>query len=303
MLIVLHGQDSFRIHERARALRQAFIEKYDPKGLNVSAVDLKDVDVAVLHQQLSSQGLFSTKRFVVLRGLEGMPRSIAAQLLRDCTTLPDDIIVVCIIPTISELQSELQNTIKQSAKVELYDELDSTAMEQWIRKRLSAVNVAITEPALLYFFQAVESDLWLVSSVIAQLVHVGETITPEIIRRYVTSPLDDNIFHFTDALAKKETELALRLLHEQLQSGTSPIYILTMLARQIELLMQVKETPTTTPGHPYAVQKARQYAQHFDLAELQRLHSELVELDWQLKRGGHDPAVVLDRWVIKATTT
>lgn len=302
MFIVLHGQDSFRLNERYHILRQAFIDKYDEQKLNVSSVDLATADIATLHQQLSHQGLFSSKRFIGLRGIEAIKAKSAAQLIQDLAALPDDNIVVCLVPDLEQVSPELQTAITASARVEAFPELDPTGVERWLRQRLAAAKVNVTLPALQYIAQAVGHDLWLAHNIVVQLQHSGETeITPEIVQRYLHSPLDDNIFHFTDAIVLKNSTLALRLLHDQLQSGAQPTYVLAMLARQIMLLLQVKENPKTALGHPYAIHKAQQHAQRFSLSQLGTLHNALAELDWQCKSSALDPGVLLDRWVLHAT--
>lgn len=333
MLIVLHGSDSFRITERYQKLRQAFIEKFDPQQLNVVAVDLHEADIATVHQHVRHQGLFVQKRFIGLRGIEQVSAKTLEQLIPELATLPDDSIVVCLIVDFEKLSDELKTLFQQHAKIESFPALNRAEVERWVRQRMamrvratqpaadqssasavaaaakpisssSSVSPSLTTPALHYLVEAVGNDLWLADNVIAQLVQVvgDAAITPEIVQRYCASPLDENIFHLTDAIAMKNSAQALALLHDQLASGANPSYVLTMLVRQIELLLQVKDSPTAAVGHPYAVRKAQQHAQRFSMKHLHQLHDQLAELDWQLKQSRHEPAVLLDRWVVRATT-
>ena len=77
---------------------------------------------------------------------------------------------------------------------------------------------------------------------------------------FVTSPLDDNIFHFTDALSARNAATALHLLHDQLESGANPFYIVTMLSRQITILLQVKAGGAAASKlHPYVQKKSAQH--------------------------------------------
>lgn len=302
MLIVLHGPDSFRATERLLTLRQAFIDKYDPGQLNVLNLDLTEVDLGTVHQHLSSQGLFATKRFLCLRGLEIVKTKAASQLVQELTQLAEDTIVVCRIKALKDLVPELQAVIKASARVEDFSDMDQATLERWLRQRLASAHVTITTPAFRTLVEGVGHDVWLAAGLITQLAHVGTSVTPEILQRYLTSPLDDNIFHFTDAIAKKQRAVALRLLHDQLQAGAQPTYLIALLARQLMLLLQVKENPQGVAGHPYAIQKAQQHAQHFECDQLQRLHTGLTELDWQFKHNSLDSVVWLERWVVQAST-
>ncbi len=303
MLIVLHGQDSFQLHERFGVLRRAFVAKYDPNELNVINLDLASLTPETLHQHLSLQGLFSAKRFIGIRGFEKITSSLANQLQNDLTMLPADSIVVCCIPKLEDLPKELQQIIKQNAKLETFAEMNNKEVERWLRQRLAAGHVTISAAAFTELAMAVGKDLWLANNLINQLQALHSPITPAMVQQYVRSPLDENIFHFTDAIATKNTAQAIRLLHEQITVGANPFYLLTMLARQMELLLQAKASPTDLTGHPYVVQKTKQHAKRFSLEQLKQLYLELVKLDWQFKQTNYEPLVLLDRWVIKATGT
>jgi DNA polymerase-3 subunit delta len=113
------------------------------------------------------------------------------------------------------------------------------------------------------------ADPWLLANVIDQLASYCGTreATEKDIREFTQNSFDENIFHFTDALGARDTKRALELLFDQLQSGSHPLYILTMLIRQFRLLLAASLHPTAGAeefgAHPFAFRKAKEESRKF----------------------------------------
>lgn len=75
----------------------------------------------------------------------------------------------------------------------------------------------------------------------------------------------------------------LPLLHQSIASESAE-FVLLMLARQIRLLLQVKDNDPALKLAPFMLAKLRQQAQRFSLTQLLNLHHQLYQLDQQLKR-------------------
>jgi DNA polymerase-3 subunit delta len=96
-----------------------------------------------------------------------------------------------------------------------------------------------------------------------------------------------------------------------LDAGEAPLYLLAMLARQIRILIQVKDLQGRGLGkneiagelrlHPYVVEKGMAQAWNFSLSQLEAAHHNLVETDWAIKTGGLEDLVALDLLVVNLT--
>ncbi|MFA5995637.1 MAG: DNA polymerase III subunit delta [Patescibacteria group bacterium] len=303
MIIFIHGTDTFRVHERVLALQAAFRKKFKQASCQLNQFEAKQLTEETLRKILLTPGLFAIKRFVLIKNVLALPNKLEALF---CTTLQrsnPDTIIVCTAEQLPKTVTPLTKLLLASKTIEAYSLLKPVELNTWIKKRCALQQVTITPDAIIFLTQSLGNDLWLLHNTIVQLTHYTKTITLETVRLFVLSPLDENIFHFTDALAERNTAKALRLLHEQLSGDVNIFYLLTMMARQISLLIQVKEpTSDTKTIHPFVLKKTQQHAQHFSLTTLLNLHKDITTIDAQLKSQPVSSKLLLDRFVIRCTT-
>ena len=294
----LWGPDSFRLHERLVALRQGFVSKYDQQSVGLETIAAAELDAQALPSKLLSGGLFTTKRCIVLMDVFKLKAPAAEALLNLLPQCGPDTIIIATSPELQKTASPLQEALLKADRVETFPLLDSTQLAQWLKERVRIVQAQIEPAASHFLVQAVGSDTWRLQGLLEQLVHYDKNITLANAEQFAASPLDDNIFHLTDALSERQAKVALKVLHDQLADGANPFYILTMLARQITILIQVKAGGDAAKAlHPYVQKKAAQHAQRFSLEQLTRLYGKIVRVDEQLKTTSLEPSVTLDKLV------
>lgn len=298
MILFLYGLDSFRIHERLVALRAGFAKKYDAAGFGIETLHGKEIIADTLPSKLLSNGLFTQKRCVVLTDIFAVPDKTVAVLVPLLDRLGEDTILIVTAMELPKAASVLRDRLLQADKVEAFALLDDTGISRWLTQQVRQANVKLDPAANHYLVHAIGSDLWRMHSVVEQLVHYTKTITLADAELFVSSPLDDNIFHLTDALSERNTSLALRLLHDQLSNGTSPFYLLTMLSRQITILLQVKAGGGAAAKlHPYVQKKAAKHAERFSSAQLTTMFGLITQVDEQMKTTSLEPVVILDKLI------
>ena len=124
------------------------------------------------------------------------------------------------------------------------------------------------------------------------------------------------IWDLNDALMGKQTERALKLLHNQLDHGVAPEQILGAISTQFRTVWEVKnyreqghpanQIAKKMGAHPYTVQKALKHTQKFSVQQLRRYHAELVQADRSLKSTSHREevmkALILNLCILGTTT-
>jgi hypothetical protein len=105
--------------------------------------------------------------------------------------------------------------------------------------------------------------------------------------------LSNALFSWLDSLSghKKSKKQQLTAFHQALKTE-DPHLCLIMLARQIRMLIQVKESGTMA-GAPWMVQKIKKQSQSFSLQQLLNIHDQLLEID--LRQKTSDNALKLDQ--------
>ncbi|MDD4092868.1 MAG: DNA polymerase III subunit delta [Smithellaceae bacterium] len=171
------------------------------------------------------------------------------------------------------------------------------------------------------------------------VVFVGEksVIGEEDVETVVGKTKEDRIFDLTNALGEKNASAALLALQALLDQGEPPLMILSMVSREIRLLLQASilaqsgKLPPVTPGmefpsfqknvypsvlamaqsiarkedllvgkHPFVIYNALRHCRRFSYPVLIGYLDDLLEMDRAMKSSTTDPQLLLERFLIKA---
>lgn len=126
----------------------------------------------------------------------------------------------------------------------------------------------------------------------------GSKITKEIVNQMVAKPLEDDVFELSNALLKKDQKNIMRIYHDLKLLKIEPIYLISLLANQFRLLLQVailkkenkmdNEIANLLSIHPYRVKLAKDYCRQYPIAQIKDILCELATLDYEIKIGKKD---------------
>ena len=302
MILFLHGPDSYRLNERLSNLKQGFTKKYDKAGFNVAILDGADLTMADFRKAAFSSGLFAKKRLVVIKNIFSSKNpswyeELAGEIVK---TNQDNILIVTSAALPKEKNNPLLKILKKADKTETFPLLKDGEVYRYILEAVKKRGAYMDNEAVSYLVEAVHSDLWRLNNELDKLTSYKKRIAVKDVDLFMDSPLDKNVFNFMDALSHKNTKQALKLLHDQLDSGAHELYLLTMLARQVKILLAVKET--NGQGlmlHPFVVKKALAQVSNFSLPQLKNLFAKIIDIDNRLKSSRGTPKLLLDLFVVE----
>jgi DNA polymerase III delta subunit len=328
--LILHGEDTFRSRKRLMALREGFKKKYDPKGTNITAYQAP-FDLGQIRNSLAQVGMFAKKRLVVLYDFYSTSTSTDREKFNDWLSkdaFPDSVIICWegkdlgkpSAPKKTKTPSKSKKpktatskiTWPEHAKVEIFEPLAQAQLLAWIRQEVKRLGGTIAPAAVNQLENNVGPDLWTLSNLLGQLVAVAgnQLIDLKMVNEWTKTPLDENIFHFTDAISARNLAEALALFQSQLQIGVHPLVLHSMLIRQVRALVMVEEClkqgmaygsiAEETNLHPYVAQKAAQAVKKFQTGELQNLFIKLADLDVEMKTGKIEPEIALVDFIAQA---
>jgi DNA polymerase-3 subunit delta len=180
-------------------------------------------------------------------------------------------------------------------------------MVQWVRRRAAEKGGEFSRGGAVALVQAVNNDQRLLDQEIDKLLaytNQDRPVNSHDVSQLVPYAQEAVIFDAVDALGQRDGIKAARLIHNLLDHGNEPLYLLAMIVRQFRLLIQVKEL--TQMGmdhpaiakeislHPYPTRKLYAQARNFTLQQLERVHRRLLEIDIQIKTGKINDIVALD---------
>ena len=333
MLILVYGDDTFRAQEKVGKLREAFLEKHDKAGFNLAEFASTDKPGEIL-QAVSSLPFMGSKRMVVIRDLVATTKTDAKDQWASLANTPESSVVV-LWETLSEKEIEkkpLYKVIASEAKQSLdgiasasglamtgvhkfsFPILEGSALSKWTSDRVKELGGQIAPDALRELSDRVGGDLWQMDGEIKKLIAFTGTLVPSSRRTIaladvdllVRATFDGEIFALVDAISRKESSRAIRLLEEERLAGGSDFAIFGMLARQVRLLLGARasldEDPRATSSrlasemeiNPFVAQKAIDQAREFTLADLRATHELLFRYDAGMKSGVLDAELAVD---------
>jgi DNA polymerase-3 subunit delta len=302
MIIFLHGEDTFRVHQRFGALQKRFKEKFDPSGLNVSELR-EGVNLAEVISAASSAPFLAEKRMVVVRGVYGKIKKKEREFFDTALKkIPSSAVLVFVEGAVEPLPSEI---IGVETHVYGFPLLKGQALSAWIRARVKELKAEMHEDALQEMAARVGSDLWRMDAELTKLCF-RTPITLDHVHSFVHATFEDQMFAFVDAVSQRNVSLAMRLLEEERARGADDMHIFSMLARQARILLAVRvmleekkyttaaEAAKTLGLHPFVAGKALRQAQGFHLEQLKRVHEQFFCLDRDVKVGGIDVGLAVE---------
>jgi len=319
MLIFLYGADTFRSQEKLLSLKNKYLEK-NSSGTDPGVLDYgSGASVQALGDSFAAQGLFSSKRLLIAKNSisENTPdtqKEILA-LLKSNTALEtdNDTIVIFFENSSPKKNGALFKYLLAHAKKQEFAPLDGLKLSQWVLAYAKQLNpdVSLSRRALDLLISFVGNDLYLLSNEIAKLVNfknAGE-IVPEDVELLVKSKIDSTIFETIEALAGGNKKRALELMHQQIEKGEDPYYILSMYTYQIRTLLKIADfyyqglqnAPQIAQAsglHPYVVQKSLSQVKNLSEAKLKSIFSQLADIDLAAKTGKTDLVLALDNFIV-----
>ena len=316
MIIFVYGDDTFGIQEKVGVMKKAFKKKFDPTGMNTATFPPSiggKLSVADVFQSVRSLPFLGEKRMVIIRDLVSTVTKDTQDLWIEGLSKTPDSTIVILSESMGSKDLErrsIYKKLKDKAETHVYSfpELKGSALIRWGEARIKAQGGVIGRLALQALIERVGSDLWQMSHEIEKLVAYSNGVQIEIsmVDDLVRTSFEGQIFALVDAISKKQSNKAIRLLQEERLSGANDHYLITMLARQVRILLGVcallEDNPRATKQdvagaldiHPFVASKALIQARGFKLEDLKQTHDLLFAFDTKIKTGQVSTKMAVD---------
>ncbi|MBI4199316.1 MAG: DNA polymerase III subunit delta [Chloroflexi bacterium] len=171
-------------------------------------------------------------------------------------------------------------------------------LAQWIRKRAAAAGSRITEGAVRQLGDLVGGDLWVLSNELEKLsLFAGDgTIDEKAVAATVARSREVQVFAVVDAVLEGHAPTALRGVGLLRREGAQVSHVLTMLARQLRLILLAQELlsqdlPPADLGHrlglgaEFAVRRTVEQARRHGAQQVRAMYRSVLDVDLAIKRG------------------
>jgi DNA polymerase-3 subunit delta len=325
MFYILHGEEGFVRSEEVAKLK-ARVAQGGVGDLNISTFG-DDVTFHQLADACNTVPFMGDRRVIIVEDLlqrfdtvkgddKGADASYVRKLLEYLPRLPSTTRLLFI----ESEKLRRSNPVLKGAKelensyVREFTKPDGRALQDWIRQRAQSKGVGITGRGAALLASFVDQDLRRLDNELQKLagfVGYERAITAEDVEEMVGASYEANIFKLVDALGMRQGRTALEHLHRLFADGAHELYVLTMIARQVRLIIGVKELAELKRleskeirremgiSHQFIVDKLLRQAQQFDMQSLETLQRHVLEVDEGIKTGRLESPLALELLVLE----
>lgn len=312
MIYLFYGPNELARSEAVAELRAGL--PAEVADLNISVLDGRKLTIEQLVAACEAHPFLAERRLVIV--YDALKHSKAGkgreELRSYCERVPATCDLVFLEQEEVDRRHLLFTYLSKHGVVREFPLLQGAELLRWIEQRAKMLHATIEPAAAQRLVELAGNDSRLLANELAKLAsYVGRNgkIDLRVVDRLVTDQQEQNLFAFLDELSSRRLRPALRSARALIEDGQAPPYVLFMLARQIRILLQVRqllsqrrradEIAAELNLKPFVARKATEHVRNFSLAELIHAHDRLLELDHAIKTGRIQAETALELFVVE----
>ena len=308
MIFLYHGPDEFSIREAVQKQLKAALPA-DTADLNLSRLAGDQVTADALRFACEAAPFLADRRAVVVDRFFSQKKTTHTEAVSAyLPSVPANTLLLFVEGDAPPKTGPVARALDAAkVKQQYFGPLNGAALSRWIKDRAKTMGGQFSDQAAQVLASFVGGDLRVVGNEVAKLVAYagpGKVVEAEQVRLLVNQAAETNIFALVDAVAQGELKTALRSLQLLVEGGARAPYVVTMLGRQVRLVLQARDS--LDRGLPageaarimgvsgFPVQKAIGQARAFNGEQLARMHERVLAADVAVKTGRQSEDVALE---------
>jgi len=316
------GIERYLMDKTLELLKEKYIDK-SFETLNYIVLDGKEVEFKDILDACETLPFMSQKKIVVIKDINEVMGNKGVDFdkkLSDYITKLDDYLIFIIIDKSNNMgqSTNIYKTVKKLGGIVEFEKLKGRDLSLWVEKKFKEFKKAISYDNIIYFLQSSSYNaynspktLYDLENEILKIVNFTDNkeITREDIDLVLSRTLDTNIFNLLSYINKKDTDAALRTFNELYISNEPIQLILSMVARQIRLMLSYKlfKERGDTEGSiqkkmqikDYEFKRISQEASNFSKEYLIQALELILKFDIKQKTSSHDEKLAFEMLIVQ----
>lgn len=293
-IYLLYGEERYLKRQYTDRLRKAMCSEND--SMNTHFYEGKDIPVGEIIDLAETLPFLAPRRVIFISN-SGLFKS-GGEKMAEYLTSPNETTFFVFTESEVDKRSKLYKTVQGNGTAVEFAIQDENTLKRWIAGILAKEGKKITENTVQLFLTKTGTDMENIQMEMEKLICYcmdREVITNEDVEAICVSRIGNHIFDMINAIANKQTKQALDLYYDLLALKEPPMRILFLIARQCNMLLQVKEMKNRgydnkTIGSkigvpPFIAGKYVTQAAHFKAADLKAAVRQCVEAEEAVKTG------------------
>ena len=291
---LLYGEESYLRRQYRDKLKNALAG--DGSDMNFHYFEGKDVNCGEIIDLAETLPFLSDRRVIVLENTGLFKKG--GETLAEYLAAPADTAFFVFVETEVDKRSRIYKAVQKLGRAEEFATQDEATLKRWILGMIKKENKRISQAALDFFLDRAGTDMENIRKELEKVFCYTlerDAITEADVEAVCTHRINNQIFEMINAIADKKQKRALDLYYDLLALKEPPMRILFLIARQFNLLMQVKELKgrgydnktigEKTGLHGFVVGKYAAQCSRFKMAELKQALTACVEAETAVKTG------------------
>lgn len=304
---LLYGEENYLKRQYRDKLKHALVAEGD--NMNFGAFEGKNVNPKELIDLAETLPFFAEKRLLLVEN-SGFFKNSAEELAEYMKSIPETTCFVFVEDEVDK-RSKLYKAVKNAGSVVEFPRQKEELLVRWITGRIRRENKNITNQAMQLFLSMTGSDMENIDKELEKLLCYcmdKDGIYPEDVEAVCTGQINNRIFDMVNAIAAKDQKQALKLYYDLIELKEPPMRILFLIARQFQILFQVKtmraqgldqSVIATKAGiPPFAVSRNIKQASGFRVEQLEQAITDAVEAEADIKMGRMSDQLAVELFIV-----
>ena len=308
---LLFGEEDYLRQQYKNRLLKALNPQEDT--MNYSMFSGKDIHPEEIIDLAETMPFFSDRRVIYIED-SGFFKNKCEKLPEYLAELPEYLVLIFCEREVDKRSRMYKAVTKNGRAVEFKKQSDSTLM-RWVLTQLKQENKKITQPDMELFLSRTGTDMSRIHSELEKLICYcadDEVITREAILDITTEKTENQIFEMVKAITERRQKQALTLYYDLLELKEPPMRILFLIARQYNILLQVREMMQQHLGtdeiaaklgmQSFIVRKAIPVAQKYTTKQLKKAVETMVNMEEDVKNGRITDTLSVELLIVRYST-
>lgn len=293
-LYLLYGEERYLRKQYTDRLKKALCGEDD--SMNTHFYEGKDVPVGEIIDLAETLPFLAARRVIFISN-SGLFKS-GGEKMAEYLTAPNETTFFVFTENEVDKRSKLFKTVQAKGYVSEFAVQDENTLKRWVAGILNKEGKKITESTVQLFLSKTGTDMENIRMELEKLVCYcmdRDIITEDDVNTICTNRISNHIFDMINAIADGQNAQALQLYYDLLALREPPMRILFLIARQYNMLLQVKELKSRgydnkTIGSkigvpPFIAGKYVTQASRFKSTDLRLAVMQCVEAEEAVKTG------------------
>ncbi len=308
---LLYGEEAYLKKSYKKKLIQAIIPEGDT--MNFHAYEGKSIPVKEIIDLAETMPFFSEYRLILMENT-GFFKTASEEMAAYIKEVPENTILLFVEEEVDKRNKLFKSVKDKGYACELTKQTDSKLIT-WLLGIMKKDGKKIKEEDMKLFLSKTGNDMeniyqeWLKLSAYTE---GREEITKGDIEEICSAQISGKIFEMIHAISERKQKKALEYYYDLLTLKEPPMRILFLIAREYNLLLQVKqlekegkpaaEIAKITKLQGFLVGKYISQAKQFSVKTLKETLAECVETEEAVKTGQLDGQLGVELLIIKFST-